>query len=93
MNQEIDSLSIAARAQLRASLTDVAQKIERLPSQSGPGEDTALRELQAAWAELLKLLAIEPEPEVRECPTCKRNVMRAARMCGHCWTKLKPLLA
>lgn len=93
MNREIDQSAIEARAHLRATLTNVEQQIERLSGQTGPGEIAALGELRASWAELLKLLALEPEPEVKECPTCKRTVMREARMCGHCWTKLKPLLA
>jgi hypothetical protein len=47
--------------------------------------------LSASWAELVKLLGLGPAPDVRECPSCHRSAMRAATLCGYCWTKLSPL--
>jgi hypothetical protein len=58
---------------------------------STPQDRVALAELRDPWAELVELLALGPEPETRECPVCRHTGMRAARICGHCWTKLDPL--
>jgi hypothetical protein len=46
--------------------------------------------LLASWAALVDLLALGPEPEVRECPACRHIGMRAASRCGYCWTELSP---
>jgi hypothetical protein len=52
-----------------------------------PGPDSA-RDLAAAWDALVHHLAIPEAPETRSCPSCGREIMRAATLCGHCWTKL-----
>lgn len=44
-------------------------------------------ELGKAWDALVSHLALGPEPEVRVCPHCSHEIMRAATMCGYCWTK------
>jgi hypothetical protein len=44
--------------------------------------------LRASWKELVTLLALGPEPEVRHCPTCGRVGMRDAARCGYCWEDL-----
>lgn len=44
----------------------------------------------AHWQDLVALLALGPEPELRSCTQCGRRVMRAARRCGHCWSLLAP---
>lgn len=46
--------------------------------------------LLASFADLVEQLALGPEPEVRPCPVCQGIVMRAATLCGHCWTRLTP---
>lgn len=46
--------------------------------------------LFASFADLVKQLALGPEPEVRECPHCKGIGMLAATRCGTCWAKLSP---
>ena len=51
------------------------------------GSAAALETLGAAWAELVKLLAVPPAPELRECPACHAKIMRAATLCGHCWER------
>ena len=45
--------------------------------------------LQAAWTELVAVLALGPAPQTRECPTCYGIGMRAASRCGFCWTALE----
>jgi hypothetical protein len=57
---------------------------------SGPASTTTKDELLGSWAELVTLLALGPEPELRACPVCKHTGMLAATRCGYCWTKLSP---
>jgi len=47
--------------------------------------------LQAAWAQLVAVLALGPAPQTRECPSCHGIGMRAASRCSHCWATLQPL--
>ncbi len=49
---------------------------------------TCSTDLTKAWGSLVTHLAILPKPDTRSCPKCSREIMRAATMCGHCWTKL-----
>lgn len=78
-----------------ASLRPVVAAIDREMSRvaggtlnpTGPG----VGELFESWAELVELLALGPEPEMKECPVCKHRGMRAATRCGFCWTALSPL--
>jgi len=48
---------------------------------------------QAAWTELVTLLALGTAPETRECPVCHGVGMRSASRCGRCWTALERLPA
>lgn len=66
----------AARSRLRAVLLQIE------------GELGASR--PASWQNLVDLLALGPEPDLRSCPSCGRQVMRAARRCGYCWNELRP---
>jgi hypothetical protein len=43
--------------------------------------------LANSWARLSKLIALEPEPELRTCPHCGQRVMRVATRCLHCWKR------
>ncbi len=45
-------------------------------------------DLLAAWATLVEILAVEPEPAVRPCPYCGQMVMRDATRCRECWKTL-----
>ena len=76
------------RAHLRAIVAIIDREMSRIPS-SAITEET--EGLIVSWAELVKLLALGPAPEVRECPVCKGMGMLAATRCGYCWTKLLPL--
>ncbi len=71
---------------LRSLVATIDQSISRLSPEAGD-------ELRGSFAELVKLLRLDPVPEVRVCPACKRIVRRAATRCGYCWTKLSPLAA
>jgi hypothetical protein len=43
--------------------------------------------LRAAWHDLVKALALGPEPELRACPSCTRAIIREASRCRYCWTR------
>lgn len=89
----ITNLSAGTRAQLRSALMDMNVHLERIlqkTSSEGSSEDDVAAAM-ASSATLVRLLALEPEPLVRECPSCNRTVMRAAKLCGYCWAKLQPL--
>lgn len=58
---------------------------------TGIGKTKTIGDLTASWAELVKVMALGPEPELRECPVCHQTGMRAATLCGYCWTKLVPI--
>jgi hypothetical protein len=77
-------------AAMDQALRDVVATIEREVSALSPPAATALR---TSWAELVNLLALGPAPQLRECPTCHHSGMRAATVCGYCWTKLPPMPA
>lgn len=91
MNSTRFSVPDAARSRLRATVVTIEHEISRLPTQ-GTDDDSKkpTSGLAASWANLVEQLALGPEPEVRECPACKHIGMRAATLCGYCWTKLTP---
>jgi hypothetical protein len=75
------------RSRLRATVASVQAVISRLPAGASPHA----AELHGAWKDLVDLLALGPEPELRECPKCHRMCMREATACGHCFGLLEPL--
>ena len=75
----------AKTADLHVALSAIENKLAALPA------DETIAELRAAWSALVTLLALPPNHELRECPTCKQVAMRQATRCGHCWTKLTPV--
>jgi hypothetical protein len=81
----------AARSRLRALVAAVDSEIVRLtlPITMADG-NAAPNDLRASWDDLVEQLALGPEPEVRECPVCHHLGMRAATVCGYCWTRLTP---
>jgi hypothetical protein len=70
----------ARQSQLRALVAAVDREV----TPAAPGA------LTAAWAALVKGLALGPEPEVRECPSCGTLGMLEATRCSHCWSPLSP---
>ncbi len=74
--------SDAAMTKLRAIVAAIDREIAQTPP-------TAI--LQAAWGELVQVLALGPAPQTRECPACHSVGMRAASRCGRCWAALEPL--
>jgi hypothetical protein len=83
------SLGDAACDRLRTLVDTIDGELTRLPAR---GDDpAAAAALHASWSELVKLLALGPEPELRVCPTCHGSGLRAASRCSSCWAKLEPL--
>ena len=92
MDSPHSSIPQATRSRLRVIVSTVEREISRLPGQAGAdGSSTPPSALAAAFADLVQELALGTEPELRECPVCKHMGMRAATLCGYCWTKLTPL--
>ena len=87
MNGQQFKLLDDERARLRAIVATIDREMSRLPGSATTG---ATDGLIVSWAELVKLLALGPAPEVRECPVCKHIGMLTATLCGYCWTKLSP---
>jgi hypothetical protein len=77
------------RDALRAAVRVVDEHVAYLPS-ARSGADAGL---PAAWAGLVRLLALGAPRQLRTCPTCGHIGMRDATLCGHCWAHLAPLPA
>jgi hypothetical protein len=81
----------AARSRLRAIVATIDREISQLPTPIITGDSQKpANGLSAPWADLVELLALGPEPAVRECPKCKHIGMHEATRCGYCWTRLSP---
>jgi hypothetical protein len=79
----------ATATELRTTLASMAVDLGQLSNESAES-GAARRRLLASLAQLEKVLALGPEPELRACPHCYRLGMRAATLCGYCWTRLEP---
>jgi hypothetical protein len=91
MNSSRFSVPDAAQSRLRATIAMIERELARLPRPvAGEATGASPTCLLASFADLVEQLALGPEPEVRPCPVCKRIGMRAATVCGYCWTKLVP---
>jgi len=84
MVRAMSSYSEESLAKLRVVVDTVGREI---------AQSAATPALQAAWTELVALLALGTAPETRECPVCHGIGMRAASRCGRCWASLQPLPA
>ena len=78
----MSTYSDQAVAKLRVAVSTIEREIEASPQAPA---------FQAAWAELVSILALGPAPETRECPVCHGIGMRAASRCGQCWAALERL--
>jgi hypothetical protein len=74
----------AAVTKLRTVVTVIDQEMVQTPPTPA---------LRAAWADLVKVLALGPAPQTRACPRCQGIGMRAATRCANCWGALEPLPA
>ena len=75
-----------ARSRLRLLVASVAREVE-LVDEANPGEAKAL---SSAWARLVAELDLGVEPLLRDCPLCRRSILRAAVRCRYCMGRLPP---
>jgi hypothetical protein len=91
MNKSGFSRPDEARSRLRSLVAAVDGEITRLTLPITNADGSSLpNDLRTSWDLLTEQLALGPEPEVRECPVCHHIGMRAARVCGYCWSPLTP---
>ena len=77
---------------IRGCVVAVNRQVSRLSAEAATGIGaTTIGDLTASWSQLVNVMALGPEPGLRECPVCHQTGMRAATLCGYCWTKLLPL--
>ena len=85
MDEELEGPD-AARARLRTVVANIDRELLRLPRKTTGAEEAD--GLFDSWSALVKQLALGPAPDLRRCPVCNNLGMRAATLCGHCWSKL-----
>ncbi len=73
---------------LRTLLASVETGIARATADAASVDDK--QALTQAWQALVQHLALGPAPLTRLCPQCQREIMRAATVCGYCWSRLVP---
>jgi hypothetical protein len=83
MNQPTLTLAENAETTLRLAVATVEKNLSELTA-SGT-EQAALEELRGSWRAFLVLLALQPEPERRDCPFCHGPIRLHATRCVHCW--------
>jgi hypothetical protein len=76
-------------ANLATLRAEVERELASLPIPITAEGHEGLVEKRAYWSELKELLAREPVPELRECPTCKHIGARALSHCGYCGSLLE----
>lgn len=72
---------------VRAAVEEVGREVALASATAAAGSG---RGLQAAWGRLVGALALDPAPELRTCPHCGGEGMRAATRCSTCWNALTP---
>ena len=82
----------SARSYLRSVVEAVDCEISHLKQVRTGEPHVTTDQLGENWKELVGLLALGPEPEYRECPSCHNIGMRLATRCGFCWIKLPPFI-
>jgi hypothetical protein len=88
MNDSLPALSATDRGALRTLVSEIDGKLAALVARRPiDGASAQVDTLASSWARLTKLIALEPEPELRTCPHCKQHVMRVATRCVHCWKR------
>lgn len=75
------------KGRLRATVDTIGKEIERIPGHARVlGQQPSL--LLSTYDDLVKLLVLGAEPLTKVCPSCGTYGMRAATICGNCWTAL-----
>ena len=94
MNNLMLSFAGADLTRLRALVAAVEKEITLVPGSAKPaGSESPKTALDVTWSNLVAMLDLGPEPEMRECPACRHLCALGATRCGHCWTSLPVLNA
>jgi hypothetical protein len=71
--------------------TELLAMIARIGAElAAPSGDATLATVRTSWLEMVKLMALEPAPELRTCPKCGAVCIAAATRCMSCWSTLVP---
>jgi hypothetical protein len=93
MNNLRLSFSGVDLSQLRTLVAEVDKEIAHIPgAKPDAGSQTPRTALNLSWSNLVELLDLGTEPEMRTCPECKHLCTIGASRCGYCWTSLAPLV-
>jgi len=85
--------SEASLTALRVLVKDVDVQLSNLSALNTPEGVELSGRLRSSWTKVVEALDLGPEPELRECPVCHHHGLRAATVCGYCWTRLIPMRA
>ena len=77
---------------LRAAIEQVNEAIGRLGTHENSLISTQMTLLRASWADLVRIMDVEPALPTRECPGCGHTGLKVATRCGFCWVKLEPVV-
>lgn len=75
---------------LRVFVDAVARDVSSVSQSASAPDATNVGRLVTSWGRLVEFLALGPAPELRDCPHCGVAGMRAATLCGYCWSELVP---
>jgi hypothetical protein len=79
------------RNRLRLVVHDIEHQLSCLAREASAADHrVAIHALTASWATMVGLLALGTAPDLRACPACGHDGMRAATRCGRCWIPLLP---
>jgi hypothetical protein len=93
MNEPFLEPAEQLRQKLRSAIAEVEHQVLDASEASPEGaRATSPTSLLDSWRKLVPLIAPEPEPERRQCPHCKRRIMRLATRCMYCLQKSSPPL-
>ena len=82
MKHELLDVLDPPRSRLRALVAAVDKHVADLSSQDVTNE--AAQSLKRAWLDLSKAMALGDEPALRNCPNCRRHILREATRCRYC---------
>jgi len=91
MNTHMLRFSGPELTRLRNLIAEVGKEIHlvRAGDTAQPGGTKTA--LDTTWSRLVDMLDLGPEPEMCDCPTCKRPSLLGATRCGSCWSSLPAL--
>jgi hypothetical protein len=94
MNNLMLTLNAADVSRLRTMVAAVEREIALVLSTLTTAEaQPRKRALEMTWSNLVGMLDLGPEPEMRVCPECKHPCMMGATRCGNCWSHLPAVAA